>query len=105
MDVRVALDVLGLIGTVATAGAAAVTAFQVVGGCVDQKTRLEIPVGLLQGGFVVIKRAFGRHKVPAIHLASTMMAEPIKMKIPPSTTGICSWPLKSSTENKATKSG
>lgn len=101
----ISFDVLRLIRTVPTARAAAESTFQVMSRCEDQEAVFQIVVGLLRRGFVVFMWVLGWHRVPAVHLASTMMAEPIKMKIPPTITGSCNCPLKSSTENIATNSG
>ena len=104
-DPRAALDVFGLVGTVPASRAAAKAAFQVVGLRIDQEAFLEVRVGFARGDGVVAIRGWRWHAGLPGHFATTMIADPIKMKTPPSTTGSCSWPLKSSTENRATKSG
>ena len=86
-------------------GAAAESSFEVVGGRVDEEAVLEIPVGLPWAGFVDFIRNRLRQRLPAFHFASTMMADPTKMNMPPTTTGSCSCPFHSSTENRATKRG
>ena len=76
-----------------------------VGGGEDDEAILEVPVGLIQGGVFVFVRGRLWHRLLVCHRASTMMAEPMKMNAPPMTTGIWSWPLKNSTEKRATNRG
>jgi hypothetical protein len=87
-----------LIRTVPAAGATAVSTFQVMRGRKNQQAIFQIGVGLFwSGGFVVFIRAGLGHPESTCHFARTMMADPMKIKIPPTTTGGCSCPLNKST--------
>jgi len=81
------------------------TALQMVGSCEDQTSSLHVEEGLLLAVRFGSLGLRGWHRLRMAHGASTMIADPMKMNMPPRTTEWCNWPPKNSTENTATKSG